>query len=96
MLKKLKDRWGIDKNHQVILILIVFAITGSSIVYVRRPIFELLGVDGNTPLYFTIPLYVLVVFPTYQVLLLFYGFIFGQFKFFWNFEKKMLSRFGLK
>jgi hypothetical protein len=36
-----------------------------------------------------------LIFPIYQVLLVFFGFIFGQFKFFWNFEKKMLSRMGL-
>jgi len=30
-----------------------------------------------------------MVFPTYQAFLLIYGFIFGQFKFFWAKEKKM-------
>ena len=30
MLEKLKNKWGIESNFQVIIILIVFAITGSS------------------------------------------------------------------
>jgi hypothetical protein len=33
--------------------------------------------------------YILFVFPAYQVLLLTYGFILGQFSFFWEKEKKM-------
>lgn len=35
-----------------------------------------------------------MVFPVYQVLLVCYGWIFGQFQFFWQFEKNMLSRIG--
>jgi hypothetical protein len=37
----------------------------------------------------------LLIFPIYQILLVFVGFIFGQFSFFWNFEKKMLERLKL-
>jgi hypothetical protein len=36
-----------------------------------------------------------LIFPIYQVLLVFIGAIFGQFSFFWNFEKKMLVRLKL-
>ncbi|HCO85018.1 MAG TPA: diacylglyceryl transferase, partial [Arenibacter sp.] len=38
---------------------------------------------------------ILLIFPIYQFLLVIYGWLFGQFKFFWEFEKKMLSRMGL-
>jgi hypothetical protein len=37
----------------------------------------------------------LLIFPIYQILLVFVGFIFGQFSFFWEFEKKMLVRLKL-
>ena len=37
----------------------------------------------------------LILFPTYQVLLVVIGTLLGQHKFFWAFEKKMLKRFGL-
>jgi len=30
----------------------------------------------------------------YQILLLVYGFIFGQFRFFWEKEKKLVKRIG--
>ena len=36
----------------------------------------------------------IIVFPVYQVLILIVGFALGQFKFFWNFEKKMLIKMG--
>jgi hypothetical protein len=36
------------------------------------------------------------MFVFYQILLIVNGTILGQFKFFWAFEKKMLSRFGIK
>ena len=41
-----------------------------------------------------IPLKLLLIFPVYQILILIIGTIFGQFKFFWEFEKKMLSKMG--
>jgi hypothetical protein len=40
-------------------------------------------------------IFVVVSLIFYQILLVFWGFVLGQFTFFWNFEKKMLRRFGL-
>lgn len=100
-MKKLKERWGISSNFQLIIIFIVFAITGSSSVYVAKPFLVWIGMDraafseswfGGT-IYWTLRL--LLIFPFYQILLVVFGWLFGQFKFFWGFEKKMLSRMGL-
>jgi len=97
---KLKERWGITSNFQLIIIFIVFGITGSSSVYVAKPFLEWVGLDrsvfseswvGGT-IYWTLRL--LLIFPFYQVLLVLFGWLFGQFKFFWAFEKKMLQRMG--
>ena len=95
MLEKLKKRWDIESNFQVIVLLFVFAIAGSSTLYARKGIFFLLGVTADTSLWMKIPLYVLVIFPTYQVIFLVVGALFGQFKFVWKFEKKVLARLGL-
>ena len=98
---RLKERWGITSNFQLIVILFVFAITGSSSVYVAKPFLNLIGLQqttfpstwwGNT-LYWTFR--ILLIFPFYQILLIIYGWLLGQFKFFWAFEKKMLVRLGL-
>lgn len=101
-MEKLKKRWGISSNGQVLLILLVFSITGSSSLFVARPLLDYLGV---TRLNFTSEFFwggvsyyairIMVIFPTYQILLVCYGWLFGQFEFFWNFEKNMLARFGL-
>jgi hypothetical protein len=37
-------------------------------------------------------LYLILVLPLYQIFLLIYGFIFGQFKFFWEKEKLIFRR----
>ncbi|MFL5729346.1 MAG: DUF6787 family protein [Cytophagaceae bacterium] len=92
-LEKLKQRWGIKSYWQMAVIFIVFGVTGSSSVSVGRTILELVGIDNSTPGWIYWPLRILLVFPAYQVLLVFFGWLFGQFDFFWAFEKKMLSRF---
>ena len=96
-MEKLKARWGIESNFQIIVIFIVFAITGSSSLYVSKPILNFVGITKDTlPIVLYYILKILIVFPVYQILLVFFGFISGQFTFFWNFEKKMLSRLGLR
>ncbi|QHT70585.1 hypothetical protein GXP67_29995 [Rhodocytophaga rosea] len=93
-LHRLQRRWGVSTIWQVIVILIVFALTGFSAMYIKRPIFALLGIDADTPFYIRAIVWTLTVLPAYQVLLLMYGFLLGQFTFFWNFEKRMFS--GIK
>ncbi|GLB51902.1 hypothetical protein NBRC110019_09410 [Neptunitalea chrysea] len=96
----LKERWNVKSNLQFTLILIVFAITGSTSAYIIRPIFSSIGFTRNILgvewywgiVYFIIE--IIAILPIYFPLLLFVGTVFGQFKFFWNFEKKMLSRIG--
>ncbi|MFD2518654.1 DUF6787 family protein [Salinimicrobium flavum] len=100
-MEKLKRRWGISSNGQILLIILVFGITGSSAVYAAKPVLELVGLTrasfsteflwGGLGYYF---LRFLLIFPIYQVLLITYGWLFGQFKFFWNFEKNMFSKMG--
>ncbi|SMO85676.1 hypothetical protein SAMN06265379_11024 [Saccharicrinis carchari] len=93
MFKKLKARWGIKSNFQLILILLVFSITGSASVYVKALIFKLLKIDADTSLWIKIPMYVVTIIPAYQVLLLLFAALLGQFTFFYNFQKKSFGRF---
>lgn len=93
---KLKKRWGIHSNFQLFIIFVVFAITGSSAAKLAGPLLALFEMDEenmHSLLYW--PLRILLIFPIYQVLLVVFGWIFGQFDFFWGFEKKMLKRMGL-
>lgn len=90
--RRLQRRWGLQNATQVWIVLLVFACTGTTAVYIKKPIFALLGIDTATPWYWRTFWWLLTVLPAYQVLLLFYGFVFGQFRFFYNFEKRLFSR----
>lgn len=94
-MKKLKQRWGIETNFQLTIIFIVFAITGSASAWLSKPFCLWLGISKSDLGYWFTPVRLLLIFPIYQVLLVVIGFLFGQFKFFWAFEKKMLQRMGL-
>ena len=94
-IEKLKTRWNVHSAWQVILILIVFACTGFTVMFIKPVIMDLLFADGKSTL-FSI-LYWILILPVYNLFLLMYGFIFGQFKFFWEFEKRFFGRlFGKK
>ncbi|MES2576632.1 MAG: DUF6787 family protein [Bacteroidota bacterium] len=94
-MNKLKQRWGIETNFQLIIIFIVFAITGSASAWLSKPFCFWLGITKEDLGYWFIPVRLILIFPIYQVLLVLIGFLFGQFSFFWAFEKKMLKRMGL-
>lgn len=95
-MKKLKQRWGIDSNFQILIIFVVFAINGSFAVYIANPVTELIGISKETTSPFIFwPIRIFIIFIIYQITLVIVGTIFGQKKFFWNMEKKMLRRFGL-
>ena len=96
-MERLKEKWGITSNFQLVIIFIVFSVTGSLSLLVSGPLLDFLCIkqDLFSPYIFW-PLRILIVFLIYQILILIVGTLFGQFNFFWSFEKKMLSRIGLK
>ena len=97
LFKKLAVKWQVSYRWELIAIFLVFAVTGSTAARISGPIIEALNLKeliSNSFLFWTIR--ILIIFPIYQVLLVIVGWFFGQFKFFWAFEKKMLCRMGLK
>ena len=96
-MNRLKKKWGITSNYQIMVILLVFSITGSIAVVITNPVLKLIGLDKYlvSPWIFW-PIRIFIIFPIYQVLIVIIGALFGQFKFFWAFEKKMLVRLGFK
>ena len=92
-MNKLKERWNVTSNWQLVIIFIVFAITGSTAAYLSKPVTSALGITKeNLSLWLYWPFRLLIIFPVYQVMLVIIGAIFGQFAFFWEFEKKMLDK----
>ncbi len=94
-MEKLKKRWGVTSNFQLVVIFVVFAITGSTAAFVAKPFINFFGLNSENLGWMYYPVKILIIFPLYQILLVFLGFVFGQFEFFWNFEKKMLYRLKL-
>jgi len=95
-MKKLMKRWNLSSYWQVTVVFIVFGITGSTAAKMAGPLVEVLGITKSIGLFWYWTIRILIIFPIYQVLLVFFGWLFGEFEFFWNFEKKMLRSMGLQ
>ena len=93
-LKRLQSRWKLKSLMQVVLVLVVFACTGFTVLFLKKPVVWYSN-PANDNVWFSVVYYILI-FPVYNVILLFYGYIFGQFEFFWAFEKRMFQRFKKK
>tara|TARA_Y100000748_G_C15460074_1_gene474555 strand:- start:706 stop:1122 length:417 start_codon:yes stop_codon:yes gene_type:complete len=90
-------RLNIQSFNQFILVMIVFAITGSLSLIVTFEFINAVGINSeNTSPYLFWPVRIIFLFFSYQILLLLVAIPFRQFKYFWNFEKKILSRLGVR
>jgi len=96
VLEKLKQRWNIESNTQIVIVFLVFTITGFSILFAKKLIYSVIGVSPDWAWYFRLLIWPVTILPTYYVLLLLYGSIFGQQKFFFWFAKKSFGRFKRK
>ncbi len=70
-----------------LLIIIIFGLTGTTAVFASGFIMGALGFEK-----WSIPYilgYIFIIFPTYQLLLLGYAFIFGKFDYFFSRQKKI-------
>ena len=90
-LRKLQARWNVGSVAQVVVILIVFACTGTTVVWIAKPVLLWLFEPESVPVWGKIAYYIFIL-PVYNLFLLIFGFVFGQFKFFYAFEKRLLKR----
>ena len=90
-LEKLKEKWGLKSLFQVIMILLIFSLTGMTVVLIRPIIFSWFNYDGQTSLWIKTFTYIVLIFPMYQILILIFGALLGQFSFFWEKEKKLFK-----
>ncbi len=95
-MEKLKKRWGITSNFQLVVLFIVFAINGSLSAKISSFFMQLIGLESkNTHWIIYYILLIIIVMPFYPFMLIVVGWLFGQFSFFFNFSKKMLRSMGL-
>ena len=89
-MERLAKRWGVAPGR-VLVILLVFACTGFTIMFLKRPVLSYFSEAREVPVWHSV-LYYLLILPVYNVVLLIYGALFGQFAFFWAFEKRLVDR----
>jgi hypothetical protein len=78
-MKELKKRWKIESNFQLVLLFIVFAITGSTSALLSKPVCMWLGIIEED--FDTGSVRLLIIFPLYQVLLVLIGSLLGNLNF---------------
>ena len=94
--KRLENKWRVKYRWEMIRIFIVFAVTGSSSVFVSKPIMTLFGITKeNLNIVVFWILYILLGLICYQILLITVAWLFGQYQFFKEFLKRFLKRIGL-
>ena len=92
MIEKLITLFKVKSLKQLVIVFLVFSITGSLSVVLGEPIINFFFEDGfENNLYFWITR-IIIIFPLYQILLIIIGTIFGEFRYFWRIEKKILMR----
>jgi hypothetical protein len=92
MQKMIKVFHASSLNHLVI-IFTVFAITGSSSVAVTEPIIKFINLKSFITFYpFYLIVKILIVLICYNILLITFGTLVGQFTYFSNMQKKFLRR----
>ena len=93
MIEKLVNKFEANSIQHLIIIFIIFAITGTGSVFISSPILIILSLEQLISYY---PLYlfirIILIVPIYQLLLILIASLFGQFNYFWKFEKKFLQR----
>ena len=75
----------------------MFSISGSLSVFISEPFLNLLKYEQYISNEFIrIVIRILIIFPIYQFILIIIGSIFGEFNYFWNFQKRFIKKFKKK
>ena len=96
MLQKIIDKFYAKSFKHLIIIFLVFALSGSASLLMSSSILTAINLKELINFY---PLYLLVriilLIPIYQLVLIIIATVFGEFRYFWNFEKKFFKRLRL-
>ena len=93
MIEKIVNKFKANSIQHLFVIFIIFALSGSGSLFISSPILVVLGLDKLITFY---PLYIFIriilIIPIYQFILIIIASFFGEFDYFWKFEKKFLQR----
>lgn len=90
MFQRLREKWKVN-GWQLALILITFALGGSTCGYLGRKILALLNIESG---FIRLPLYILLITLLWPVCVLIISIPLGQFRFFLGYLKKVFRWFG--
>ena len=90
MFQRLREKWKVN-GWQLALILITFALGGSTCGYLGRKILALLDIESGL---IRLPLYILLITLLWPVCVLIISIPLGQFRFFQGYLKKVFRWFG--
>lgn len=94
MFVHLQKKWGVS-TRQFWVIFIAFALTGTTTAFITRYVATWLGLSAESYWLWRLLLRVSMLLIGYQVLLLMYGGLLGQWAFFWKYERKLLQKLGI-
>jgi hypothetical protein len=93
LIQNLINKFNAKSKVHLFIIFIVFGLSGSFSLWISSPILAALDLKdmlNNYTLY--ILFRVLIIIPIYQLILIVIATLFGEFEYFWKFEKKFLKR----
>lgn len=82
LVQRMKSRWGVGPVG-VVAILTAFSLAGMTTAGLKEPVTAWL-LPAGTPGWLGWLIYLVIMLPIYQLLLLGYGALLGQFDFFWS------------
>jgi len=93
LIQNLIKKFNAKSKAHLLVIFFVFGLSGSFSLWISSPIMLALDLKNILNYY---PLYlffrILIIIPIYQLILIIVALIFGEFQYFWRFEKKFLKR----
>ena len=96
ILQKIIDRFHAKSFKHLIIIFLVFALSGSASLFISSSVLAATNLKELINFY---PLYlfvrIILLIPIYQLVLIIIATLFGEFRYFWNFEKKFFKRIRL-
>ena len=93
LIQDLINKFNAKSKLHLFVIFLVFGLSGSLALWVSSPILLALDLENklnNYPLY--IFFRILIIIPIYQLILILIATLFGEFEYFWKFEKKFFKR----
>jgi formyltetrahydrofolate-dependent phosphoribosylglycinamide formyltransferase len=94
MFNRLREKWGVTPRRFWV-IFIAFGLTGTTAAILTRYITGWLGFDETTHWGWKLLLRLGMLLIGYQLLLLMYGALLGEWAFFWKYERKLLQKLGI-